>query len=119
MTPSLVIGLDIGTSGCKGVAVDRRGRIAAAASGSYRLYSPRVGWAEQDVNEVWRAAAGALAKVVGQVARGRIDGVCLSGAMHSLVPVDAHGTVRMRWAAASTGRCSTIAQARKRARRRW
>src|SRR5206468_7014033 len=85
----LVIGLDLGTSHCKAVAVAPDGAVAAATTGSYPLHSPQAGWAEQSAPEVWQAAAAALRELAPQVPAGRLAGLSLSGAMHSLLPVDA------------------------------
>src|SRR5918999_1512557 len=45
--PTLV-GLDVGTSGVKALALTRDGRIVARAEREYPLSTPRSGWAEQD-----------------------------------------------------------------------
>ena len=42
-----VIGIDIGTSGTKTIAVDQDGKILASALASYPLYTPKPGWNEQ------------------------------------------------------------------------
>ena len=47
-----VIGLDLGTTACKAVALDSSGRITASASANYPLYAPQSGWAEQDPQEI-------------------------------------------------------------------
>jgi xylulokinase len=49
-------GLDVGTSGVKGLAVDADGSVVAAAEAGYPLSTPRPGWAEQDPEDWWRAA---------------------------------------------------------------
>ena len=40
------IGLDVGTTGCKAVVFDARGRQLASASREYATLTPREGWAE-------------------------------------------------------------------------
>ena len=55
-----VIGLDLGTTNSKAVALDAKGKQLASASSDYRLYSPRSGWAEQKVEEVWQGVLAAL-----------------------------------------------------------
>jgi xylulokinase len=49
----LVIGLDIGTSSTKAVAVDAEGTVVAARSGPHGTSQPRPGWFEQDAQTVW------------------------------------------------------------------
>ncbi len=79
--PDLLIGLDVGTSGVKGVAISPDGDVVATADESYPLSIPRPGWAEQDPEDWWRAAQACLARLP--------DGpVGLSGQMHGLVVLD-------------------------------
>jgi len=77
MTDALV-GLDIGTSGVKGIALSRDGEILARAEEPYPLSTPRPGWAEQDPDDWDRAAKAVLA----QLPQGALG---LSGQMHGLV----------------------------------
>ncbi|MGH2876725.1 MAG: FGGY family carbohydrate kinase, partial [Solirubrobacteraceae bacterium] len=50
-----VIGIDVGTSAVKGLAIDERGTVVARAHAGYPLRTPRPGWAEQDPELWWRA----------------------------------------------------------------
>jgi len=79
------IGLDVGTSAVKALAVDESGAVLARAEVSYPLSTPRPGWAEQDPDDWWRATQAALTALgVDEVA-----GIGLSGQMHGLVALDA------------------------------
>src|SRR5260370_30528785 len=49
----LVIGLDIGTSSTKAVAVDGAGAVVAAVTGRHGIPQPRPGWFEQDAQAIW------------------------------------------------------------------
>ena len=51
----MIVGLDIGTSSVKGIALNEDGAIVARAESAYRLSTPRPGWAEQDPEDWWRA----------------------------------------------------------------
>jgi xylulokinase len=76
--PDCLIGLDVGTSGVKAVAVSHDGRVLTTAEEGYALQTPRPGWAEQDPEDWWRAAQACLARLP--------EGpVGLSGQMHGLV----------------------------------
>jgi len=77
MTDALV-GLDVGTSGVKGIALSRDGEILARAEEPYPLSTPQPGWAEQDPDDWQRAAEAVLA----QLPEGTLG---LSGQMHGLV----------------------------------
>jgi xylulokinase len=76
-----VVGLDIGTSAVKGLALDD-GQVIARAEASYPLSTPQPGWAEQDPDVWWNAAQQVLGQLPGPHAIG------LSGQMHGLVALD-------------------------------
>ncbi len=88
MSPPLVIGLDLGTTGCKAVAIDARGQVRGEARRTYPLRMTEKGAAEQDAHVVWQAARQALATLTGQLDHHKPDAIALSGAMHTLLPVD-------------------------------
>jgi len=81
-----VLGLDVGTTSVKGLAVSEEGEILARAERGYGLSTPRPGWAEQDPEDWWRAAEAVLAELA---AAGEPAGIGLSGQMHGLVALDA------------------------------
>ncbi len=81
---SVLVGLDVGTSGARALAVDEKGSIVAEASSDYPLSSPRPGWTEQDPEDWWRASREVLGKVAAQVGD-EIVGVGLTGQMHGSV----------------------------------
>ena len=78
----ILIGVDVGTTGVKGVAVDADGRVLASAEEPYELSIPRSGWAEQDPEHWWQASRRVLAALPPSTAIG------LSGQMHGLVVLD-------------------------------
>ena len=45
---SVTLGIDIGTSGTKTLAIDDRGTILASALAEYPCSHPNPGWSEQD-----------------------------------------------------------------------
>ncbi len=98
---SLVIGLDVGTTACKALAVSVDGRVEASAAVDYPLHAPHAGWAEQDVEEIWRGMCTAVRGVIAKIDARRLKGVALSGAMHCVLPVDDAGDAlspAMTWA---------------------
>ncbi|HEY2310453.1 MAG TPA: xylulokinase [Gaiellaceae bacterium] len=80
------VGLDVGTSAVKSLAIDEEGRVLATASADYPLSRPQPDWAEQDPEDWWRAAEDVLA----QLPEGPVG---LSGQMHGLVVLDAERRV--------------------------
>jgi xylulokinase len=81
-----LVGLDVGTSAVKGVAIDEDGRVLATASAEYPLSRPQPGWSEQEPEDWWRAAE----DVLGRLPEGPVG---LSGQMHGLVVLDAERRV--------------------------
>ncbi len=86
MTDDPLVGLDVGTSGVKGLAIDSHGAVVARAEATYPLSTPRPGWAEQDPEDWWRATEAVLAQL--QADAGTPAGIGLSGQMHGLVALD-------------------------------
>jgi xylulokinase len=94
--PLYVLGMDVGTGGTRALIVDEQGRIVAAATEEHQPFtSPKIGWAEQQPEDWWRAAGVAVRKALAQAAlRGdQISGVGFSGQMHGAVMLDAEGAV--------------------------
>ena len=88
----LHLGVDIGTSSCKVVAVDRGGSVVATAHREYPLHSPRPGWTEQDPEDWWEATGECVRQVTASLKRrGDVVAIGLSGQMHGLVALDADG----------------------------
>jgi len=84
--PDTLIGIDVGTTGVKGVAIDRDGRVLATATAEYPLSRPQPGWSEQEPEDWWRAAQECLARLP--------EGpVGFSGQMHGLVVLGGDGDV--------------------------
>jgi len=84
-----VVGIDVGTSAVKAIAVGEDGTVLARREISYPLSTPRPGWSEQDPEDWWRATEQALDGLVD----GAIAGIGLSGQMHGLVTLDASDAV--------------------------
>jgi xylulokinase len=81
-----LIGLDVGTSGVKGIAISPDGEMLSSATEEYPLSTPHPGWAEQDPEDWWRGAQACLARLP----EGEIG---FSGQMHGLVVLDEKGAV--------------------------
>lgn len=85
------IGLDIGTSGAKGVLLLSRGRVRARADAAYPLQTPRPGWTEQEPDAWWEAAITVLRALRAAAPRVPVAGLGLSGQMHGSVFLDRAG----------------------------
>ncbi|HSV30432.1 MAG TPA: xylulokinase [Atribacteraceae bacterium] len=88
-----VIGVDIGTSSCKTLAIDEHGEVLATEVGEYPVQNLRPGWSEQDPDAWWEAVKGTLREVTRKAKeKGRlVEGIGLTGQMHGLVLLDAEG----------------------------
>jgi xylulokinase len=85
---SALVGLDVGTTGVKALAITPGGDVVASAEEHYGLPSPHPGWSEQDPEDWWTASEAALARLDVDT-----DVVGLSGQMHGLVCLDETGRV--------------------------
>jgi xylulokinase len=91
--PEVVVGLDVGTTGVKGIAVAPDGTVAAVAEHGYPLSTPQAGWSEQNPDDWWRATEIVLAALGAELGGGRIAGIGLTGQMHGLVALDGTDSV--------------------------
>jgi xylulokinase len=91
----LVVGLDIGTSSTKAVAVDGTGAVVASVTGQHGVSQPRPGWFEQDAEQVWWGQSRELlARLMAsaRVQREAVAAVSVSGMGPCLAVCDAAGT---------------------------
>jgi len=87
---SVLLGIDVGTSGTKTLAMRSDGRILATATAEYPLSSPRPGWSEQDPEDWWQATIKTVRAVLkkGKLKPTDVSGIGLSGQMHGSVFLD-------------------------------
>ncbi len=90
-----LLGIDVGTSGCKALLVDTAGAVAAEATVEYPLDMPRPLWSQQNPHDWHKAAIRAIRDVLERaaVAGKCVRAVGLTGQMHGLVLLDARGDV--------------------------
>lgn len=88
----MYIGLDLGTSGLKGVLIDDRQRVLAEATAPLTVQRPREGWSEQAPAD-WIAAAEAVMTELAVQDLSAVRGIGLSGQMHGAVALDASDDV--------------------------
>jgi xylulokinase len=81
------IGVDVGTTAVKTIAISPEGEVIARAEQGYPLSTPRQGWSEQDPEDWWRATQATLEAVSAAGVRD-VRGIGLSGQMHGLVCLD-------------------------------
>ena len=86
------IGLDLGTSGLKGLLVDRLGNVIKESNESYPVHYPRDGWSEQNPED-WTLATRKILKTLSQGVEGDVKGISIGGQMHGLVILDEQDNV--------------------------
>lgn len=84
------LGIDIGTSGTKTLAVAASGKILASANATYPCHHPRPLWSEQDPEDWWKATVKTVRQVVkaAKLKPADVRGIGLSGQMHGSVFLD-------------------------------
>ena len=87
---SAFIGLDLGTSGLKGLAVSLDGQVLARGHASYVTHRPQPGASEQEPNEWLTAVASVIAQLAEQCSVETWASIGLSGMIPTLVCLDEH-----------------------------
>src|SRR6476620_10445125 len=95
---SVYLGIDIGTSGTKTLAMNAKGKILAKATSLYTCYHPKPMWSEQDPEDWWQATVKTVRAVVKQAKLKPADvkAIGLSGQMHGSVFLDKNNRVVRR-----------------------
>ena len=87
------VGVDIGTSGVKILAMDEKGTVLETVHRDYPLYQEGNN-SEQDPNDWWKACAEGLRELTQKLSD--ITAISFSGQMHGLVVLDEHDKVIRR-----------------------
>ena len=82
-----VLGIDVGTSGCKAAAFATDGRCLGSAAGEYKTLYPQPGWAELDSRLVWQEVKRTIGLVVAQSSDDPITCLSISSMGEAMTPV--------------------------------
>jgi xylulokinase len=95
---STFLGIDVGTSGTKTIAINESGKILAEATAEYPLYNPKPLWSEQDPDDWWHATVQTIRAVVkkAKLKPADVKAIGLSGQMHGSVFLDKQNRVVRR-----------------------
>ena len=88
-----LMGIDVGTTGCKVVAFDEAGVVLAGAGREYPLLSPNPGWYELDPEQVWSYICECLRAVNAQLRHDPVTALSLSSQGEAMVPVAKDGRI--------------------------
>jgi xylulokinase len=86
------LGLDVGTTGCKALAVDDKGTVVAQAYCEYPLVGAKPGWSELDSTRLWRSIVEVIAAAARQVGPDTVTAVGVSSQGEAVAPVARDGT---------------------------
>jgi xylulokinase len=111
----ILLGVDVGTTGIKALAIRPDGTIAAERFTSYEISSPRPKWAEQNPDGWWAAFCSTVSDLLeNDVQADSIAAIGLSGQMHTSVFLDADCRVirpAILWCdVRTTSQCETITE---------
>ncbi|MBI2939908.1 MAG: hypothetical protein HYY04_05665 [Chloroflexi bacterium] len=91
----VLLGLDLGYTGCKAIAFNLEGEVLASAYREYSMSYPRPGWVELDPEAIWRHTASAIRQVTSSVpdspGRSGIAALAVSVMGEAFTPVDRQG----------------------------
>jgi len=89
------LGIDIGTSGTKTLAIDAKGKILASDTQEYPCYAPKPLWSEQDPEDWWNAVVKSVKNTIrkAKLKPADVKGIGLSGQMHGSVFLDKNDKV--------------------------
>ena len=88
----MYIGLDLGTSGLKGILIDEDQNVLSEASAPLNVSRPRDGWSEQSPTD-WIAAAETVLGRLSEHDLSAVRGIGLSGQMHGATLLDGSDNV--------------------------
>ncbi len=86
-----LLGLDVGTTGCKAAIFEMDGAPVASARREYGVSMPKPTWAEQDAERVWVLARDAMREAIAAAGGEPIVAVGLSVQGEAIIPVDTNG----------------------------
>jgi gluconokinase len=98
---SYIIAVDIGTTNCKLVTVDDKGKTVNSFKETLRSIQPNEGWHEQDAELIFQTVLRLLQQSLSSLQHEEIACISFSAAMHSMLAIDKNGipiTNAITWA---------------------
>src|SRR5690606_17688500 len=77
----------------KAIAMNHNGDIIDTSQISYPTLQPKPNYQEQDPDLIWQAFVKCISTITSK--QGHPDAICLSSAMHSVIPIDVNGNTLM------------------------
>ncbi len=82
-----LLGIDVGTSGCKAAVFSETGHLLALAYEEYDIQRVQPGWAELEVTQVWEQIQRTIRQAVAATAGDPVRALAVSSMGEALVPV--------------------------------
>ncbi len=82
-----LLGIDVGTTGCKAFVFHENGQVASSAYREYDVQTPQPGWAELDSEGIWRGVKDTIREAVSLVSGDEIRALAISSLGEAMVPV--------------------------------
>ena len=89
----IYIGIDLGTSAVKLLAMDENGTILKTVSKEYPLFFPHPGWSEQNPEDWFTQSVEGMKELTEGIDRSKVAGIGFGGQMHGLVTLDENDKV--------------------------
>lgn len=105
---SYIIGIDLGTGSAKAIAMDHTGQVIHTSQVSYPTLQPKPGYQEQAPELIWQAFLKSISRITSAMRKGP-EAVCLSSAMHSVIPMDKYHKPLMNMIIWADNRSSSVA----------
>lgn len=86
-----LMGLDVGTTGCKAVVFDLEGRMIAHAYREYPLLHLQPGWSELDTNDLWNKVKEVVSEANSRLSSDTVSALSVSCQGEAVTPVDKDG----------------------------
>lgn len=89
----MFIGVDLGTSAVKLLAMDNDGKILKTVSVEYPISFPKSGWSEQNPEDWYKGTLEGINNLLDGLSDRVVDGIGVGGQMHGLVILDENDNV--------------------------
>jgi xylulokinase len=91
MTDRYVLGIDVGTTALKAVALEAERGVVAQTNQPHELLSPHPGWAEEDSELWWTTTLTAIRELLASIPAHEVAAIGVSGMVPAMVLLDTAG----------------------------
>ena len=86
-----LLGLDVGTTGCKGVVFNEKGDVLASGYREYSLLYPKENWVELEPVLVWEKVKEVLQEINSRVSNNPVSALAVSSQGETVTAIDRKG----------------------------